>query len=431
MQQIIDSLNSKGLYWTLRCLALFLFILLLSLVFSHRSLANESKVATVNVPILNVRENPGTNYPVIAKIHEGESYTIVKEDGDWDQIQLSEKRIGWVADWLVNKTTQQTESLKSVSKEKMNEKQQSNKQQSQTGEQSSASTTETLHNNEQFLQKIKSWVASKVTQKNPKKEQTSQTATVQAPILNVREQPGTSNTIINKLSDGAKVTILDSKNGWAKININGKEGWISEAYVSTNQEISATSDKQPSIQNQLSGKTIVIDPGHGGKDDGTTSINGVPEKKLTLLTAEEVAKKLQQAGAKVILTRSSDEYLTLQKRVDISDSHQADAFLSLHYNYSQYSYVRGLSNFYYQKAKDEPLASAIHRSLIDTTGLDDRGVEFNDLHVLRTNSEPSTLIELGFLSNPQEEAVVEQASFRTKVAQAIYNGLNQYFSDKN
>lgn len=179
----------------------------------------------------------------------------------------------------------------------------------------------------------------------------------------------------------------------------------------------------------LEGKTIVIDPGHGGKDEGTTGIHGVDEKVLTLKTALVVAKKLKAAGANVVLTRQTDTFLTLSKRVTIAEQNHADAFISMHYNFSiDSSAIHGMSGFFYHRAKDYPLAKSILDAVTKETGFKNRGVRYNDLHVLRENSRPATLIELGFLSNKIDDRVVKQSSYRDQVAQGVYKGLLTYFN---
>ena len=181
----------------------------------------------------------------------------------------------------------------------------------------------------------------------------------------------------------------------------------------------------------LNGKTIVLDPGHGGNDDGTTSIVGTPERTLTLETAKVVREKLENAGATVIMTRSDDSFLALEQRSQISNQNQADAFISFHYNWLDDRTVKGLTDFYYQESRDNTLASDILNEVVKTTGLENKGTSFNNLNVLRNNSQPSTLIELGFVSNKQEDSVVESAAYRDQVAQGIYQGLIDYFLNQN
>jgi N-acetylmuramoyl-L-alanine amidase len=268
-------------------------------------------------------------------------------------------------------------------------------------------------------------------------------ATVGVNELNVREQPSIYSSVVGKLNSGAKIIVNDEQSGWAKIeSTSGIQGWVYTNYISKDTETAdnnktqyasgPTASTKP-IQNSqelLKGKTIVLDPGHGGNDDGTTSIIGTYEKVLTLATAKAVEQKLQNAGANVIMTRTNDTYIALNKRAEISNQNHADAFISLHYNCYNDPSINGLTDFYFQKSKDNSLATDILTEVVKTTGLNSDGTKFDDLEVLRNNSQPSTLIELGYLSNKQDDSVVESSTYRDNVAQGVYLGLLEFFSMK-
>ncbi|MDQ0201872.1 N-acetylmuramoyl-L-alanine amidase [Neobacillus ginsengisoli] len=266
-------------------------------------------------------------------------------------------------------------------------------------------------------------------------------ATVGVNGLNVREQPSLSSSVVGKLNLGTKVTVNDEQSGWAKVkSSSGIQGWVYTNYISKDeasnnntQPVTGPTISTDSIQNTqepLKGKTIVLDPGHGGSDDGTTSIVGTYEKTLTIATAKIVDQKLENAGAKVIMTRTNDTYVPLQQRADVSNKNHADAFISFHYNWINDPLINGLTDFYYQKSKDYLLASDILNEVVKTTGLNNDGTRFDDLDVLRNNSQPCTLIELGFLSNKQDDSVVESSTYHDNVAQGVYLGLLDYFSTK-
>jgi N-acetylmuramoyl-L-alanine amidase len=258
--------------------------------------------------------------------------------------------------------------------------------------------------------------------------------------LNVREQPSLSSSVVGKLNAGTKITINEERSGWAKVEASYGEmgGWVNTNYISketaTNnktQLVSGPTTSAESVQNNLEplkGKTIVLDPGHGGNDDGTTSIVGTYEKTLTLATAQDVEQKLKKSGANVIMTRIDDTYIPLQQRADVSNQNHADAFISFHYNWIKDPTINGLTDFYYQNSKDYALAADLLNEIVKTTGLNNNGTKFDDLDVLRNNSQPCTLIELGFLSNKQDDSIVESSAYCDKVAQGVYLGLLDYFS---
>ncbi|MCQ6280791.1 N-acetylmuramoyl-L-alanine amidase [Bacillus sp. EB600] len=285
---------------------------------------------------------------------------------------------------------------------------------------------------------------AKIKTKTPKQEtptENKEEATVGVTVLNVREKPSLTSQVVGKLKLGTKITVHEEQTGWAKVvSSSGDQGWVYSNYitkdVSSNnqtQPVNAPTTSKELFQNSpepLKGKTIVLDPGHGGSDDGTTSIIGTHEKTLTLTTAQVVEQKLENAGAIVIMTRTNDTYIPLQQRADLSNQNHADAFISFHYNWLNDPSVNGLTDFYYQKSKDNPLASYILKEVVKTTGLNNDGTRFDNLDVLRNNSQPSTLIELGFLSNKQDDSVVESSAYRDNVAQGVYQGLLDYFSTK-
>jgi N-acetylmuramoyl-L-alanine amidase len=150
-----------------------------------------------------------------------------------------------------------------------------------------------------------------------------------------------------------------------------------------------------------------------------------------LATVQAVANKLESTGANVILTRTDDTYISLKQRADLSNQNNTDAFISIHYNWSNNPEINGLTDFYYTQSKDSSLASDLLNEVVKTTGLNSIGTKFDDLYVLRNNSKPSALIELGFLSNRQDEIAAENPSYNNLVAQGVYLGLLDYFSAKN
>lgn len=335
-----------------------------------------SSQVSVTADVLNVRENADITSKIIDKVHLGDTLNRVSSTNGWVQIKLSGNHTGWVYQAYVT-------------------------------------PTENIE------------------------------ATVAAPLLNVRENPGLSSMIVDKLISGTTVTIEEEQEGWAKITTSaGINGWVDEYYITKNSPVntqgqSAAANQSAMItapsqtansQEPLKGKTIVLDPGHGGYDDGTTSITGTTEKALTLETAETVEQKLVKAGANVIMTRTNDTYIPLQQRADLSDQNHADAFISFHYNWSTDPSANGLLDFYYQQAKDDPLAADILKDVVKTTQLKIDGTQFDNLAVLRDNTQPSTLIELGFLSNKQDDSTVESTNYRNEVAQGVYLGLLDYFS---
>lgn len=178
----------------------------------------------------------------------------------------------------------------------------------------------------------------------------------------------------------------------------------------------------------LSGKRIVIDPGHGGKDPGAISVSGVREKELTLAAAQVLQAVLEEAGARVLMTRSGDEYVDLYMRAELANEFAADAFISIHMNSYHNPQLSGTETYHHPSADEgRRLAKLVHEEVLKALGRSDRGVRSADFVVLRETTMPAVLVEAGYLSNPTEEQILLDPSTRLRLAQAIYQALVRFF----
>lgn len=187
----------------------------------------------------------------------------------------------------------------------------------------------------------------------------------------------------------------------------------------------------------VSGKVITLDAGHGGSDSGAIGQAGVQEKNITLPITKRVATLLTKAGAQVHMTRTTDvdvhsAYATdrqeLQARVNVAEKYNSDLFVSIHINSSVSKTVAGTSCYYYPKtANDARIASCIQNKLLAATNFNDLGIREAGFYVIKRNSMPATLLELGFISNKKEESTMNTAGYQEKAAQAIYEGIKKYF----
>ncbi|MDI6821552.1 MAG: N-acetylmuramoyl-L-alanine amidase [Actinomycetota bacterium] len=178
-----------------------------------------------------------------------------------------------------------------------------------------------------------------------------------------------------------------------------------------------------------SNKLIVIDPGHGGSDSGACA-NGLREKDVNLDVALRLRNLLQSQGYGVIMTRTTDIYLSLQQRCDIANNNRADIFVSVHHNAATVSTARGTEVLYYTySSRGKKLAECIQSELIKAIGTRDHGIKpRDDLYVLKHTVMPAVITEAAFLSNPEDAGLLKQDSFRQKIAQGICNGVVKYFS---
>jgi len=171
-------------------------------------------------------------------------------------------------------------------------------------------------------------------------------------------------------------------------------------------------------------RTVIIDAGHGGKDKGG-HYGKVYEKHLALDTAIRLEGALKRMGYKTVMTRRSDQFISLPKRVRIANSYRSAIYVSVHYNYTWKRDVSGLETFYYSRS-GKKLAEYVQSSICRYTRAGDRGAKFSRFYVIRNTKMPAILVEGGFISNEKERSRMKSAYFREAVARGIANGIQRY-----
>ncbi|MBV9732271.1 MAG: N-acetylmuramoyl-L-alanine amidase [Verrucomicrobia bacterium] len=176
--------------------------------------------------------------------------------------------------------------------------------------------------------------------------------------------------------------------------------------------------------------TVLIDPGHGGKDNGGTSGRLVPsqkEKDLTLDTAKRVRDELKRAGLRTLMTREDDHFVELDDRVAMGNKLGASAILvSIHYNATGSSRPNGVQTFFWH-ANSHGLATRIQQAVVNSTGETNNGVTRRRLRLTRNPEIPCVLCECAYLTNPTENAKVAQDNYRQLIANGIANGILQQY----
>ena len=170
---------------------------------------------------------------------------------------------------------------------------------------------------------------------------------------------------------------------------------------------------------------VVIDAGHGGKDIGAPSVNGMVEKDINLPVALEVARLLRSRNVPVILTRSDDVFLGLNERAAIANRARARVFVSIHSNSAEGNSSANGYEVFTARTPDSAsvaLAEAILQEMA-VTGAASRGVREENFRVLVQTACPSALVELGFLSNSHEAAALARDSYQRLLATAIADGI--------
>ena len=256
-----------------------------------------------------------------------------------------------------------------------------------------------------------------------------------------------------KQDDGSyKVTISASQHKWNSgkyivhgyiVDASGKNiGFgATSADVVAPKKIGSASRGNYDVLN----KVVYLDAGHGGYDPGA-SYFGISEKSLILAIQSRVKAKLEAEGYQVVTTRTSDTYVDLTDRSRAANASESDIFVSIHINASGSSAAQGIETYYYQPYAEYPsrinaayhanptrlsmsdtLANAIQSSLINATGAQNQGVKRQTFAVLRETTAPAVLLELGFLSNPQEAARLNTSAYQESLANAIVAGIKSYY----
>ncbi len=170
--------------------------------------------------------------------------------------------------------------------------------------------------------------------------------------------------------------------------------------------------------------TVVIDPGHGGKDPGATSYHGYYEKTVVLSIARKVASYLENRGVRVIMTRSSDTFIELNERADIANRAGADLFVSIHADAHANRSQNGYTIYVARSASwtSKKIGIAVDQAM-GQTGLASKGMRNSDFRVLVRTACPAVLIECGYLTNPSEASLLYDSDFQDRIARAITDGI--------
>ncbi|MBO8129697.1 MAG: N-acetylmuramoyl-L-alanine amidase [Peptococcaceae bacterium] len=186
----------------------------------------------------------------------------------------------------------------------------------------------------------------------------------------------------------------------------------------------------------LTGKIIVIDPGHGGEDSGVRG-KDVWEKDVNLAIAKILAEKFRQGGAKVIMTRDDDTRLgtrqreDIEKRAAVANKNEADLMISIHANSFGDASQHGAQTFSApQDAESKKLSHAIMAEIIKVLGNTDRKPKQCELYLFKHTKMPTVLIEVGFLTNPKERRLLQDSAYQDKLCFAIYSGVCKYFAEQ-
>jgi N-acetylmuramoyl-L-alanine amidase len=245
--------------------------------------------------------------------------------------------------------------------------------------------------------------------------------------LNYRTGPSTYYPSVGKYNHGKKVEVAYSVGDWVYARVDGEEGFLHSGFLHEDPNGKPTPPSDP-----LSDEVVVIDPGHGGSDPGASGF-GINEKDVVLATALKVKSYFQKTPINVKLTRETDTFLELWERVSFAKRVNGDLFVSVHANAFNGS-ANGTETYYYGLASTNPyvnqseiLAAYIQERLLDAWQLSDRGVKHGNFHVIRENTMPAVLAELGFIDNKSDNDKLRSAYWQDLAAKAIFLGTLDYY----
>ena len=404
---------------------------------------------TVTAYWLTVRTGPSANYKAIDYLKKGTKVDVIQYSGDWVKIKVNGK-VGYVhGDYLGGGTNvaSSTNETRYVSAYWLNMR---------SGPSANNSIVTTLKQGTKVsVTKYNGdWAyvtangktgyvhADYLTSKAPTVEDTKTESVVKyvtSSWLNLRSSASNKSSILGSYKKNTKVSVQSTNGDWSYVTVEGKKGYMHNGYLSStatsnDSNVGGDNDTKPTNPSgTLKGKTIVIDPGHGGSRPGAHG-HGIIEEDLTLDIALKVRDKLVAEGARVVMTRTSDTDCApgasysadLACRPGIANSIGADAFVSIHGNaYLESAY--GVETFWYD-SQDKQLANDLQNNYISNTGMHYRRVAQANFAVLRNSNVPASLIEVGFMTNPGDSAKLKQESFRYKAAEGIKDGLVDFFN---
>lgn len=432
--------------------------------------AKQNGKILVKGDLVNVRSGAGIKYGIVAKVKAGQELTVTGISGDWYQVRLPNNSLGWIAGWLTELRSDVTPSrgdsdpgnppktdpgnggtVPSPSNGQGNSQGDSqgnppgdnrenppgdSQGNSQGDGQANPQSTPKLNSidfqsgeNGEELLTIKSEGEIKynlMSLQNP--------ARMVIDIDNSDIGDLHDLTPGGNLVDAVRVAQYSLTPMTVRVVLDLKKPVAGKPVLDDSNRILTLTLSEPSIN----GKVIVVDAGHGGYDPGAIGVTGLNEKDVNLDIALRLRDKLTAEGAKVIMTRDGDSFISLDERAAVANTAYADIFVSIHANSSESTSLRGTSTYYYAPSSNpllyseleqrQRLARTVQGKLVSLLGTSDIGIRQANFAVLRGTNMPSILVESAFVSNAADEALLKETDFRDKTAQAITEGINEYFA---
>lgn len=403
---------------------------------SSRVEAASTYTTTAN---LNLRLSAATWSPILLTIPSGASVKYVSTYGSWYKVSYGGKT-GYVASQYVKVSSASTITPSSASYYKTTV----NLNMRLTAA-SWSTVLMTIPNGAtvKYVSRYGSWykvsyngktgyVASQYLSATGAPTTTTSTTSYQTTVnLNMRLTAASWSKVLMTIPNGSTVKYVSKYGSWYKVSYGGKTGYVASQYLKPATTTTPTTSTG-------TGRTIVIDAGHGGNDPGAVYGSSY-EKVIAFDIAARLASTLSNTyGYNARMTRTNDIYLSLAQRVELTKSYKGSAFVSIHNNSSTNTSYHGhevlvptgesyTTNPYISASRS--LGAAINRELgarIPT--IRNRGVKYQNVYVVGKNSVPSTLVEYGFISNANDRSHLTSTTYRQRMADATASGIHQFMS---
>ncbi|TCI66619.1 MULTISPECIES: N-acetylmuramoyl-L-alanine amidase [unclassified Exiguobacterium] len=403
---------------------------------SSRVEAASTYTTTAN---LNLRLSAATWSPILLTIPSGASVKYVSTYGSWYKVSYGGKT-GYVASQYIKVSSASTITPSSASYYKTTV----NLNMRLTAA-SWSTVLMTIPNGAtvKYVSRYGSWykvsyngktgyVASQYLSATGAPTTTTSTTSYQTTVnLNMRLTAASWSKVLMTIPNGSTVKYVSKYGSWYKVSYGGKTGYVASQYLKPATTTTPTTSTG-------TGRTIVIDAGHGGNDPGAVYGSSY-EKVIAFDIAARLASTLSNTyGYNARMTRTNDVYLSLAQRVELTKSYKGSAFVSIHNNSSTNTSYHGhevlvptgesyTTNPYISASRS--LGAAINRELgarIPT--IRNRGVKYQNVYVVGKNSVPSTLVEYGFISNANDRSHLTSTTYRQRMADATASGIHQFMS---
>ena len=380
--------------------------------------------AVVMKPSVNIRSSPGASYPILDKVTLGQQLTVTGKQSNWYSVRLPDGRSGWIAGWLVavryDGGTRETAPDRNVAVGLISRW--------NGASQNVSSDLPTIYdmNVERSGNGVLLTIKANSTLLLPASFR------MQNPSRIVFDLPahlgGAEPAATLKVNHGPVEQFrVGQFNEQAVRVVADLQGQASYALSQSSDGRTIIIQIQPV---DPSGQVIVIDPGHGainawGSDPGAVGPSGLRERDVVRSISLELGNILLNEGYSVIYTNESDTGLALEERALVGSISGAELLVSIHANASTNRSMAGTMTFYHTNSE---LARFLQTELVNRLQREDKGVRQANFLVLRSCAIPAALVEVAFISNPEEERLLADPAFQRRAAEAIALGIKRYLA---